>query len=195
MRPRTEPPAPLRRWLDAERSGRAEDAEAALLELVTLLPPLAPPAGFADRVLRQIGSLPEAAPAAARPTVPPWLFRSRGFRLGLAACLLATGISLVWLPQTLAALAGLAGLAGIATFGDVVQLGVASAVDLGRWLGIAGRVGEWFVTVIEAFAVSLLSPAALKVTAACLAISGAAFVVLRELMTRNRSWSYVDSTQ
>jgi hypothetical protein len=189
MRPRIDPPATLLRWLDAERTGQAEDAEAALLELVTLLPPLAPSAGFADRVLREISSLPAAAPAAARPSLLPRLFRSRGFRLVLASCLLATGISLVWLPQTLAA------LAGIFTFGDVVQLGVASAVDLGHWLAIAGRIGEWFVTVIEAIAVSLLSPAALKITAACLAISGTAFVVLRELMTRNRSWSYVDSAQ
>lgn len=189
MRQRTDPTATLRRWLDAERDDRAADAETELLELLAFLPPLAPSAGFADRVFRQIVSQSKPVPAMARPGLIPRLFRSRAFRLVLASCLLATGLSLFWLPQTLAA------LAGVVTVGDVVQLGVASALDLGRWLGIVSRIGEWLVTVVEAIAVSLISPAALKITAACLAISGVALVVLRDLMTRNRSWSYVDSTQ
>ena len=53
-----------------------------------------------------------------------------------------------------------------------MQLGVTSLVDLGRWLGIASRVGEWFLTVLDALAVSLTSPAAIKVTAGCLAVWG-----------------------
>jgi hypothetical protein len=76
-----------------------------------------------------------------------------------------------------------------------VQLGVASVVDLGRWLSLAARIGEWLLTVGGALAVSLTSAAALKVTTACLAISGISFAVLRDLMTRERSWSYVDPTQ
>lgn len=189
MRQRPDPNAALHRWLDAERDDRAEAAESALLELFALLPPVAPSAGFADRVLHQIASLSERAPAAARPSVLPRLFRSRGFRLVLASCLLATGISLFWLPQTLAA------LVGIVTVGDVVHLGVASAFELGRWLSLVCGIGEWLLTLVEAIAVSLTSPAVLKITAACLATSGIAFVVLRDLMTRNRSWIYVDSTQ
>jgi hypothetical protein len=173
---------PMSRWLEAERDGRAEDAEAALFEVFELLPPLAPSAGFADRVLRQVAL---QSPATARSS----LFRSRGFRLVLASCLLAVGISLFWLPRALAA------LAGIVTVGDLVQVGVASAIDLGRWLLVIGGIGEWFVTVLEALAVSLTSPAALRLTAACLAVSGVSFVFLRDLMTRNRSWSYVDSAQ
>jgi hypothetical protein len=94
---------------------------------------------------------------------------------------------LLWLPQTLAALAGLV------TVSDVVGLGIATVVDLGRWLAVAARIGEWFLTVGRALAVALTSPAVVKVTAACLAISGTSFVFLRDLMTRDRSWSYVDS--
>lgn len=177
---------PMSRWLEAERDGRAEDAEAALFELFELLPPLAPSVGFADRVLRQVAL---QSPATARPSLVPRLFRSRGFRLVLASCLLAVGISLFWLPSALAA------LAGIVRVGDLVQVGVASAIDVGRWLVVIGGIGEWFVTVLEALSVSLTSPAALRLTAACLAVSGVSFVFLRDLMTRNRSLSYVDSAQ
>lgn len=200
---RPDPRDPVTRWLDAERevddagaqpAETAETAEAALLELFESLPPLAPSAGFADRVLQRIS--PAAMPAAVRvrrrssrqgPLAR--LFRSNGFRLVLASCLLATGISLLWLPQTLAA------LAGMVTVGDMVQLGVASLVDLSRWLGLVARVGEWFLTVVGALAVSLTSPPAIKVTTACLAISWISFVFLRDLMTRDRSWSYVDSVR
>lgn len=181
-------PDPIARWLDAERDDRMDAAEAALLELFEGLPRLAPSAGFAGRVMQRIAMLPVPV-AEAAPAWQIWmgsLFRSTGFRLVLASCLLATGISLLWLPQTLAV------LAGIVTLGDMVQLGVASVVDLSRWLGVAARIGEWFLTVGGALAVSLASPAAIKVTAGCLAISGISFVFLRDLMTRDRSWRYVE---
>ena len=82
---RPEPHDPLTRWLDAERE--ADDAgrrSGALFELFESLPPLAPSAGFANRVLLQI----------ALPAIPAWqsrlagLFRSTGFRLALASCLM-----------------------------------------------------------------------------------------------------------
>jgi len=174
---------PLTRWLDAERGMDDAAAEAALLELFESLPPLAPSAGFADRVLRQV----------AQPAMPGrqnwlgWLFRSPGFRLVLASGLVAACVALLWLPQALMA------LARMVSVGDVLELGTASLVDFGRWMGIATRVGEWFLTVLGALAVSLASPAALKVTVGCLATSGISFVVLRELMTRDRSLRYVDS--
>ncbi|HWM92200.1 MAG TPA: hypothetical protein VN493_15655 [Thermoanaerobaculia bacterium] len=188
---RPESTDPVTRWLDAERDGRVDDAmaEAVLLELFESLPPLAPSAGFADRVLQRIALPPSPIPVPVPVQQSPLasLFRLRWFRLAVASCLLATGISLLWLPQTLAA------LAGIVTVGDMVQLGVASMVDLGRWLGVVVRVGEWFLTVGRALAVSMASPAVIEITVGCLAISGLSFVVLRDLMTRDRSWSYVDS--
>ena len=181
----TDPTDPITRWLDAERDDRTGDAEALLLELFQSLPPLAPSAGFADRVLRRIE--PASAPVPVQSWLG-WLFGSPGFRLVLASCLLAAGISLLWLPQALTA------LAGMVTVGDMVQIGVASVVDLGRWLGVAARLGEWFLTVLGALGVSLTSPAALKVTVACLAISGISVAFLRELI-RDRSLRYVDSNR
>jgi len=178
-----EPHDPLTRWLDAERDMDDAVAEAALLELFESLPPLAPSAGFADRVLRQVAQ-PVIVPA--RQSWLGWLFRSPGFRLVLASSLIAACIALLWLPQALRA------LVGMVSVGDVLELGTASLVDFGRWMGIATRVGEWFLTVLGALAVSLASPAALKVTVGCLVTSGISFVFLRELMTRDRSLSYVD---
>lgn len=186
---RPRPHDPLTRWLQAEREtddAGALAAETALLELFESLPRLAPSAGFADRVLRQV-ALP--APVPARPSWLVWLFRSPGFRLALASGLLAACLSLLWLPQVVMA------LAGMVTMTDLVQLGVASLVDLGRWLVLVARVGEWFLTVLGALALSLTTPAALRVTVGCLAVSGISFVFLRELITRDRSLSYVDSNR
>lgn len=190
---RPEPHDPLTRWLQAERE--ADDAgalaaETALREMFESLPRLAPSAGFADRVLLQIAqtAVPAAVPAIPVPVRQNWLvwlFRSPGFRLSLASGLLAACISMFWLPRLVMT------LLGMATMNDLLELGVASLVDLSQWLGLASRVGEWFLTVLGALAVSLTSPAALKVTAGCLATSGISFVFLRELMTRDRSLRYV----
>ena len=180
----------LTRWLQAEREADDPGAEAALLEMFESLPRLEPSAGFADRVLQQV-ALPavsaKAAKAPARESWLIWLFRSPGFRLAFTSGLLAAGISMFWLPRLVIT------LLGMATMNDLLNLGVTSVVDISQWLGLASRVGEWFLTVLGALAVSLTSPAALKVTAGCLAISGISFVFLRELMTRDRSLRYVDS--
>ena len=188
---RPQPHDPLARWLEAERDtddAAALEAETALRELFESLPRLAPSAGFADRVLQRV-AVPVPVQVPARQSWLVWLFRSPAFRLALASGLLAACISLLWLPQAVMA------LAGMVTMTDLVQLGVASLVDLGRWMVLAARVGEWFLTVLGALAVSLTSPAALKVTVGCLAVSGISLVFLRELMTRDRSLRYVDSNR
>lgn len=179
---RPQPHDALSRWLQAEREEDDAHAEAALLEMFESLPLLAPSTGFADRVLRQA-----VVPAPERQGWLVWLFRSPGFRLALTSGMLAACISMFWLPRLVMS------LLGMATMNDILELGVASLVDFSHWLGIAARAGEWFLTVLGALAVSLTSPDALKVTAGCLAMSGISFVVLRELMTRDRSWKYVDS--
>lgn len=183
---RPQPHDPLARWLQAEREADDAGAEAALLELFESVPRPAPSAGFADRVLQRVALSEKALPVPARESWIVWLLRSPGFRLVLASCLLTAGVALLFLPQMFMA------LARMVTLGDMLQLGVASVVDLGRWLGVAARVGEWLLTVLGALAVSLTSPAAIKVMAACLAISGMSIALLRELMTRDRSLSYVD---
>jgi hypothetical protein len=170
----------MTRWLDAERDGADDAAEAALLEMFESLPPLAPPAGFADRVLRRV-AIEMAAPVPSRQPVRPWVFR-----VAVASGVLAMALSLFLLPDLLLV------LGRILNLGDVLGFGIASVVDLSRWMSLLVRVGDWLLTVGDALAVSLSSPLAVKVTAACLAVSGVSFAVLRELMTRNRSWSYVD---
>jgi hypothetical protein len=55
----------LDRWLKAEndeQQDRGDEAEAALQALFATLPPLRPPAGFADRVLLRAGLAPVPAP-------------------------------------------------------------------------------------------------------------------------------------
>lgn len=185
MAGRHHPDDPLARWLQAEREADDALAEAALLELFESVPRLAPSPGFADRVLQKV-ALPDTAPAPERFGWIVWLFRSPGFRLVLASCLLTLGVALLCLPQMLAA------VARMVTVGDMLQLGVASVVDLGRWLGVVTRVSDWFLTVLGALAVSLTSPAAIKVMGGCLAVSGISIALLRELMTRDRSLRYVD---
>lgn len=180
-----EPHDALTRWLQAEREMDDAQAEAALLEMFESLPRLAPSAGFADRVMLQVAA-PATEPAPARQNWLVWLFRSPGFRLALTSGVLAACISMFWLPRLLVT------LLGMATMNDLLELGVASMVNLSHWLGLASRVGEWFLTVLGALAVSLTSPAALEFMAGCLAISGISFVFLRELMTRDRSFRYVD---
>lgn len=172
------------RWLEAESEGGDDAAEAALLEMFESLPPLAPPAGFAGRVLRRVAL--EEAVAVRQPGVLGRLVRSRAFRFAVACGIVSTAFALLWVPELLLVLGRLV------SPGDVMGVGAAWLVDLGRWLTLVARIGEWVLTVGKAFAVSLMSPAALKVTAACLAISGISIAALRDLMTRNRSLSYVD---
>src|SRR5262249_17836119 len=126
----------LDRWLTAENAeldGRADEAEAALMALFATLPPLVPPAGFADRVMLRAGmsTTLQAAPRA----VPRSVFASLWVRAGLTLCLLAVCASVLWLPQALRAVAGLLSVA------NLVRLWTASVVAVCRWLGSA--LGLW----------------------------------------------------
>src|SRR5258708_30791228 len=87
--PRAHPPDAMSRWLAAEQSGFAEDAEAALAELLEELPRPAPSAGFANRVLARtaITALPASRaqewgkrPPLAGPRLRAW--RLGGWWLG-----------------------------------------------------------------------------------------------------------------
>ncbi len=181
---RHHPHQDLDRWLAAEREEDPE-AEAALLELFEALPLLEPPSGFADRVLLRTGL----------PVAQPWslfgvnLFGSLWSRAALALCLVVTGISLAWLPQTLAALAGLWSL------NDLVRVGVTAMVDASHLLSLGIGLSDWFLRLGGTLASTLANPVVAKVAAACLAVSTIAFSFLRDLMTRDRSLSYVDHHQ
>jgi len=166
----------LDRWLAAERGSRPEEAEAALHELFAALPLVAPPAGFADRVLVRAGL------AAARRD----LFASRGVRLVLAACLAATGLGALWLPPTLRVLAGLWSLSSF------VRAGLETLTGVTQWLASVLRLGELLVTVGRALTEPLTLPQVTAVLVICLLASSLGFRFLRDQITGERNWTYVD---
>ena len=166
----------LDRWLAAERGDRPEEAEAALFELFAALPLIAPPAGFADRVLARAG-----VQAARRD-----LFASRWVRLVLALCLTATGLGALWLPPTLRVLAGLWSLS------DLVQGGVQALSEAAQWLGSALRLWDLLLTLGRALTQPLTMPQVTAVLVVCLLASSLAFRFLRDQISGERNWTYVD---
>ncbi|HVS00159.1 MAG TPA: hypothetical protein VMW27_26265 [Thermoanaerobaculia bacterium] len=166
----------LLRWLAAESEDRADEAEEALFELFAALPPLSPPAGFADRVLaRAVVAAPARAVRSAR-----WM----RWMVGLG--LLAIALSLVFVPGTLAALAGLW------SFAEFFEAAVRSVVDASLWLTSALQIGQTVFTVGEALSLSLARPGMVGLVVVCLLIAAAALRFLRDLVARDRSWAYVD---
>ena len=168
----------LDRWLNAEHQDRAEEAEAALQALFATLPPLRPPAGFADRVLLRAGLAPVP--------VPQSLFASLWMRASLVLCFLALSLSLFWLPQTVRAFAGLLSLS------DLVAMTTGAMVGACRWLGSAVGLWELFLTVGRALAAPLETPAVAYAMVLCLLVSMVAFRFLRNLIARDRSLSHVE---
>jgi len=166
----------LDRWLDAEHQDRAEEAEAALQALFATLPPMGPPAGFADRVLLRAGLAPVPAPRS--------LFASLWLRASLVLSFLALSVSLFWLPQTVRAFAGLWSLS------DLVRMTTGSVIEACRWLGSAVGLGELVLTVGRALAAPLETPAVAYAMVLCLLVSMVAFRFLRNLITRDRSLSH-----
>jgi hypothetical protein len=180
----------LDRWLDAERNDRGDEADTALLGLFAALPPLMPPAGFADRVLLRAGLEPElAALAAAVSAVSAVsaarrsLFASRWLRAVLVLGLFSVGASALWLPQTLRA------VAGAWSVGGAVRMWTASVVAACRWLGSALGLWDLLLTIGHALAAPLETPAVALTMVSCLLVSTIAFHFLR-LIIRDRSWTH-----
>lgn len=180
MRPN--PQTALDRWLAAERLDEAgEAAESALLELFeSTLPELAPPAGFADRVVDRAARA-GLLPMAARRDV----FASWWVRLALALSILATGLAALWVPPVLRAMAGLWSLS------DLVQVSVRVAGEAGRSLAAALRLWDWLFALGRALSEPLMTPRVLAVLTLGLLASGLAFRFLRDQISGERNWNYV----
>ncbi|MFY9826599.1 MAG: hypothetical protein WAM82_34880 [Thermoanaerobaculia bacterium] len=175
----------LNRWLVAERVDRPDSsdaADAALREMFEALPLLAPAAGFADRVVDHV-----LIRAGLQP-VKRDVFAPLGLRLVLAASLVALGLGAMWLPPVFQALSGLFSLSG------VVGLGVRAVADVSRGLALLLRLGEWLFSLGRALSEPLMAPQALAALAACLLVSGLAFRFLRDHVSGERSFGYVDPT-
>ncbi|MEA2599046.1 MAG: hypothetical protein QOF89_38 [Acidobacteriota bacterium] len=169
----------LDRWLAAERDDRSDSADiadAALRELFEALPLLAPPAGFADRVLARTG-LQTAATRS--------VFASRVLRLALVLSLIATALGAIWLPPTLRALAGLWSL------GDVVELGIWAVAAGSRGLATVLSVWDWVFSLGRTVAGPLMTPQVTGALTLCLLVSGLAFRFLRDQISGERSWNHV----
>lgn len=169
----------LDRWLAAERDDRSEEAEAALFELFETLPRIAPPSGFADRVLARAG-----VQAAGRD-----LFASRWMRLAVALAMLATGFGVLLLPSTLEVLRT---LAGIWSLGELVQGGVQALAAASQWLASALQLWDLLVTVGRALIQPLTLPQTTAMLTVCLLVASLAFRFLRDQITGERTWTHVD---
>jgi hypothetical protein len=175
----------LNRWLTAEREGQDDAAEAELFALFEALPPLAPPAGFADRVLARAGLAPIPIP------VPRWNpFAARWLQATVALCLLITGVSLPWLTEMLRSLAAAVSL--LWGPGDVVRLGIGALNAVSGGLVAALAFWDWFLEIGRTLTEPLATPVIAVGTIACLLVSLVAFHFLRDLITRDRSWTHVD---
>lgn len=183
----------LNRWLAAESEGLDDAAEAELLALFQALPPLAPPAGFADRVLVRAGIVGRAdntAPAPL-PAVARWNpFAARWLQVALALCLLVTGAALPWLAGMLRSLAGTTSL--LLGPGDLVRLGTGALNAVTRGLVAAFALWDWFLEIGRTLTQPLATPVIAVGMIVCLLVSLVAFHLLRDLITRDRSWTHVD---
>lgn len=167
----------LDRWLKAERDDRSEAADEALFELFEALPLIAPPAGFANRVLLRAG-----LQAPARRSV----FASLGARLAVALCLVALSLGALWLPPVLQY------LAGFFSFGGLVQGGVQALTLATEWLASVLRVWDVLGSILGALVQVLTIPEVMAGLLVCLIVSSLAFRFLRDQITGERNWTYVD---
>lgn len=166
---RTHPRNGIGRWLAAERSGTAEQAEQALRELFALLVDPVPSTGFVDRVMLAVTPMPQAARLA-----PGW-------RLVLAASLALAALSVAFAP--LAVLM----LAEIVHIGVVIEL-VGSGIVLA-----SGALVEWLtfwqsLVGLHRVLVTFVSRPPVTLTLIGVAVlTSVSFRVLVELMVAKRS--------
>ncbi len=173
----------LNRWLTAEADGREDDAETALFALFETLPPLAPPAGFAGRVLARAG-LAAPVPVRRNLVAAPWL------RALVALSLLIVGLALPWLSGVLRSLAGVT--RSLWSVADLVRLGTEALTAASQGLAAALALWDRFLEIGRALQAPFATPAAALVIIGCLLVSLAAFRFLRDLISRDRSWTHVE---
>ncbi len=201
--PRAHPPNAMSRWLAAEQSGFAEDAEAALAELLEELPRPAPSAGFANRVLARtaITALPASRaqewgqrPPLAGPRLRAWRLggwwlggRRLAVALGTAAFLVAVLLlAMVFMPAAVRAVLGAVSVSAL------LEAGVSSIVALGQGVAAAVVLGNKLVLLGRAVAEPLATPPVAALACGCLLVSVVALRCLYDLIQRDRRWVNVD---
>ncbi|HYL05098.1 MAG TPA: hypothetical protein VE075_03610 [Thermoanaerobaculia bacterium] len=182
--PHTQPPPDaMARWLDAERSGLDDAAEAALAELLVELPRPAPPAGFAERVL----ALALPAPRRRRLERRAWGWRAA---LGLAAAaVMVLSLASFWLPAAARVVGTSLRAASIA---GLLQAGIDAIITAGEALASAALFANKLLLLVRAVAEPLASPPVAVLAGACLLVSVLALRLLYDLVQRDRRWVYAD---
>jgi hypothetical protein len=184
MNRRPQPPAEaLDRWLAAERSGHEDDAEAALADLLGVLPGWAPSPGFADRVMARVLPAPHR--------------RRLGWRAlaasGLAAAAsLAMLVALLWRPALAQAPAVLRAALGGASVSKLLQRTLDAIVGLSQWIAGLVDLGDKLLLLARAMAKPLATPPVAILAAACGLVSILALRCLYDLIQRDRRWVYAD---
>jgi hypothetical protein len=74
----------------------------------------------------------------------------------------------------------------------VVGLGVRGVAGASRGLALLLRTGEWLFSLGRTLAEPLMAPRAMAALAVCLLVSGLAFRFLRDHISGERSFTYVD---
>ncbi len=166
----------LTRWLAAEDDLDDEVAERALAELAAELPDLAPTPGFAARVMVQARTAEQPEGVLAR-------------RFGRTAVLLGvalSGLAALWLLPLAWVLAPTPSApAGVRMTAELFRRLGDALVALAGWADLLG-------TLRRALAAPFDHPTVLASLAILVSVAGGAFILLQNLIRRERSWSYVD---
>ncbi|HEX5716587.1 MAG TPA: hypothetical protein VF179_10535, partial [Thermoanaerobaculia bacterium] len=125
------------------------------------------------------------APVRRNLVAAPW------FRAVVALSLLIVGLALPWLSGVLRSLAGVTG--SLWSLADVVRLGMEGLVAVSQGLVAALALWDWLLEIGRTLQAPFATPQAALMMGGCLLVSVAAFYFLRDLISRNRSWSHVES--
>ena len=164
----------IRRWLAAERRGRHDAAELALVRIFQALPMPAASAGFVDRVMAGAGL--------GRPAVYPWWSRA-----AIAASLLLPGLALAYTLPLVFSLIRLVAPAEVAA--GLVQ----------GFVGLAGRLDEvlslwrFFAGLVEASMLIVTAPPVLATLLILTVLSAFTFRGLSELLSLARRPGHVQA--
>jgi len=107
-------------------------------------------------------------------------------RIVLGLALAATGFGVLWLPPLLHFLVGLWSVGG------AIQGGIRVLADAGQWLATILRIWDFLVTIVHDLAQPFAVPQVMAVLVLSLLASSLAFRYLRDQITGERNWTYVD---
>ncbi len=169
-------PEHLTRWLAAEDDLDDEVAEAALAELMADLPERWPSSGFAARVMTRTRE--EARPVHALSHL--WARASLLGGVALSGFAVLFVLPLVWMLLPRPSAQG-----GVRLAADLLDRLGAALISLAGWANALGAMCRAFIAPFD-------HPTVLWSLAILAAVAGAAFLLLENLIRRERSWSYVD---